>query len=74
MPSYQAIDTDLRTVEAKVDFIMKSIRLSRPSPIVGAPPTTVSMLDLFTESRRAGLEIVDPPAAPTGEEVGPTNG
>lgn len=61
MASYQDLESRLITVEKKIDFVMKSIRLSQPSPLVGMPPTLISMLDLYTESLRAGLEIIDVP-------------
>lgn len=67
MASYQAIDTDLRAVEDKVDFIMNLIKIATPSPLVGAPPRVVSLLDMYTESRRAGLTIDTTPTA--SEEV-----
>ena len=62
MSSYQDLDTRLHALEDKLDFVMTAIRLGKPSPILGMPPLVVSMKDLYTESRRAGLTITDVPS------------
>ena len=60
MPSYQQIEVDLEQIKRKVDFIMKAIKMGRQSPLVGMPPTLVSMLDLYNEAQAAGLTIAEP--------------
>lgn len=60
MASVQEMETKLAQVERKIDFAMKSIKLMQQSPLVGMPPRVVSLLDLYTESQRAGLTIAEP--------------
>ena len=62
MASYQEIDTRLKTVEDKIEFVMQAIKVGQAPTIVGAPPRIMSLLDLYTESRKAGLVIDSTPA------------
>lgn len=57
MASYQDLETRVKTLEDRVEFIMQAIRIGRASPIVGAPPIVMSLFDLYMESRKAGLTI-----------------
>ena len=59
MASYQDIETRLRTVEDKLNFAMNLIRVAQQSFLEGFPPRVVSLNDMYIESRRAGLEIVE---------------
>ena len=62
MASYQIIETDLNQLKDQVEFVMKAIRVAQPSALVGAPPRVVSLFDLYIESKKAGLVIVNDPA------------
>lgn len=68
MASYQEIETKLEQVRDKVDFVMNAIRVAQPSALVGAPPRVASLFDLYTESRRAGLIIVNEAEQVNGSE------
>lgn len=57
MASYQDIETRLRVIEDMVVFVMDLIRIAQQSPLVGMPPTVVSLKDMYTESKRAGLAL-----------------
>ena len=59
MASTQEMDTAIRVLVDKIEFVMKSIKVGQQSPIVGAPPRVVSLLDLYSESKLAGLTIAD---------------
>lgn len=65
MASVQEMETKLAQVERKIDFAMKAIKLMQQSPLMGMPPRVVSLLDLYIESNRAGLE----PEVKDGEVV-----
>ena len=56
MASVQEMETKLAQLERKLDFVMNVIRVGQPSPLVGMPPRVMSLLDLYLESSRAGLE------------------
>ena len=60
MASVQELDTKVRVLEDKVDFLLNAIRIGRASSLVGMPPVVVSMLDLYQESKAAGLTIAPP--------------
>ena len=64
MASSQELETKIAQLERKLEFVMNAIRVGQPSPLVGMPPRVLSLLDLYTESQRAGLTI-----APTVEEA-----
>ena len=57
MSSYQTVETDLVQLKDQVEFVMKAIRIAQPSPLMGMPPRVMSLFDLYTESKRAGLVI-----------------
>ena len=59
MASTQEMDVAIKVLEDKVDFLMKAIRIGQPSPIIGMPPRVSSLLDLYQESKLAGLTIAD---------------
>lgn len=57
MASYQDLETRIISLESKLDFVMDLIRIAQQSPLVGMPPTVVSLKDMYTESKRAGLAL-----------------
>ena len=57
MASYQELETRLTQLQRMVEFVMKSISLAQPSPLVGAPPKVVSMFDLYHAANQAGVSI-----------------
>ena len=57
MASYQDLEVRVKTLEDKIDFVMQAIRIGRPSALVGMPPIVMSLFDLYSESKRAGLTI-----------------
>ena len=79
MSSYQQVETKLAQIERQLEFVMKAIRIAQPSVLVGMPPKVLSLLDLYHESQRAGLEISDPvepsiPVEPPTSKVETVNG
>ena len=66
MASYQEIESRLRTVEGLLEFVSEAIKVGRQSPIVGAPPTVVSLKQLYQESKAAGLTIQTEPEQENG--------
>ena len=57
MASYQEIDSAVKQLDRKLNFVMNAIRVAQQSAIVGAPPRVLSLLDLYQESQTAGLTI-----------------
>lgn len=61
--SVQDIETRLRVIEDKTDFIMRTFSLTKvtKSPLAGFPDHTESktLLDVYRELKRAGAEIID---------------
>ena len=69
MASVQEMETKLDQIGRKLDFVMKVFRISQPSPLVGMPPRVMSLLDLYLEASRAGLEIQEQTQVKEGEGV-----
>ena len=56
MMSKQDLDVAVKVLQDKVDFIMRAFNVAQPSPIVGVPPTTKSLLQVYYEVK-AGLSL-----------------
>lgn len=57
MASVQELETKVDQLSRMVEFVMKAISVSQPSPLAGMPPRVASLLDLFYASNAAGLTI-----------------
>ena len=75
MASVQELDTQVRVLEDKVTFLLAAIRIQQASPLVGYPPRVLSLGDVYSESKRAGLVITDRPDQDPGPiaETEPSN-
>lgn len=62
MASYQDIETRLRTVEAQLEFVMRSFTVNRTkeSKLIGFPPQTEvrNLLDLYREFVAAPAMVI----------------
>jgi hypothetical protein len=57
MPSVQELETKVLQLERMLHFVMTSFQGVQQSPIAGAPPRQVSMLDMYYE-KQAEAEFV----------------
>lgn len=63
MASYQAIETKLNALEAKIDFVMKSFTIQKKEPSYLNPGTfnitSMTLAQLYRELSGLGQEVVE---------------
>jgi hypothetical protein len=63
MSSYQDIDVRLSVVEDKLDLLMKMASITKREPSTLMPgefvTTRMSLLDLYREIRREGIDVLE---------------
>ena len=59
MASVQEMETKIAQLARMVEFVMKAISVSQPSPLAGMPPRVTNLLNLYHASQQAGLAIAD---------------
>lgn len=74
--SYQDIESRLRTVEDKIDFVMKTFSVTRAEQSILVPgqviQTTMTLLDVYREMKTQGAMIIPfPSSKPTDEVASP---
>ena len=64
MASYQDIDVRLSIVEDKIDLVMKSFQITKQYESILVPGQVIretkSLLDVYKELRREGVEVINP--------------
>jgi hypothetical protein len=60
MASYQDIETRLRVVEDKLDFVMEQLAMVQQPKIFGAPARRLTMKQLYQEERSRAAVAREP--------------